>query len=324
MFSSSKYNYLLPAFLVCVFIYASPCLAVNSSLPQLNTGADALAIKIPGTNFSGFPQINDYINGLYGYTLGVIGMLAIIGIAVGGFMWISSSGNPGKISKAKGWVRDSLLGLVLAFGAYTLLYIINQDLVTRKSLNLGSISQVTAQMEETVEFDGVTLTPDGSESEKNVKPAANDNIKGCYDESLLIPCNFANTGCECVATDPRIAPEVASGLKIVAQIAQNKYGIKLRITSAFRSFKAQNDAWIANNKNPKLAAPPSCNAPHMRGVAVDIWPTVKSRANVIKMQKAFEEAGWTRYGEECWHFQRPGAPANVPWPIGKWTWCKGV
>ena len=44
-------------------------------------------------------------------------------------MYITSAGNNSSMEKAKGVITDAIVGLVLALGAYLLLYVINPDLV---------------------------------------------------------------------------------------------------------------------------------------------------------------------------------------------------
>ena len=50
-------------------------------------------------------------------------------IMVGGFMYITSAGNQATMGKAKGYITDAIIGLIMAMAAYLLLYEINPDLL---------------------------------------------------------------------------------------------------------------------------------------------------------------------------------------------------
>lgn len=309
---------------------ANPFSNFNIRIP----GIEQLAGQSTAPSGSGqsynVPWIGQYVQSIYGFALAIVGITAVVAIAIGGLLWVLSAGNPGKISKAKSWIQDALIGLALVFCSYLLLATINKELVFFRAINIQLIQRGADA--EIAEFNGVTIKKGGSESqvnideeEKNTNTGKNDGTKGCYDENKTIACNQENTGASCQGNATKIAPEVASGLKTVAKIAKEKYGLDLVITSAFRSLADQQKLWDAN-PDPTWVARPSCNAPHVRGVAVDVWPSVKNSENILNMQKAFAEAGWTRYGGECWHFQRPGAPANRPGQPGDWTsgQCYGI
>lgn len=317
-----------------LLLMAGPALAVDSSMPQIMNPFDNLQVGIPGmarftdvTTYSDpgankvvlVPWIGEYITGLYRYGIGVIGIIAVLGIAIGGLLYVLSGGNSGRIAKAKGWIRDSLLGLAIAMGSYLILATINKELVMFRAINVDYVNREEFKFDT---IDGIDLTSGGSDFDY---PPDDGQQRGCYDESKTISCGKANTGADCVASNPKIAPEVAAALKQVTSLAKSKYGIDLVITSAFRSLAQQTN--IYNKESDKsMVAKPSCNAPHVRGVAVDIWPTVRNSVNVLKMQQAFAELGWTRYYKECWHFQRPGAPASRPGAPGAWSaaGCKGI
>jgi len=136
--------------LLIIFALAAPLTALaDNSLPTIINPFDKLQVKIPGlerfsepqiTEVDGRPVINtnwigEYIIGIYNYAIGIIGILAVLGMAIGGVMWIMSAGNKTMVGEAKSWITSSLLGLVLALGSYTLLYIINKDLITFRPIN---------------------------------------------------------------------------------------------------------------------------------------------------------------------------------------------
>lgn len=74
---------------------------------------------------SGFEQFTKYIYE-WGISIGVI--LALFALIRAGVEYMSSTGNPGKISEAKEKIKSAFLGILLLLGSYTILNTINPDL----------------------------------------------------------------------------------------------------------------------------------------------------------------------------------------------------
>lgn len=96
------------------------------------------AVTIPGSEYvagqsvalpeSTLPLAN-YIIAIFKYSIGVIGILAVVVMMVGGVLWLTSGGNSEQIKQAKHWMGGSIAGLVLAFGSFLLLSMVNTSLV---------------------------------------------------------------------------------------------------------------------------------------------------------------------------------------------------
>ncbi len=85
-------------------------------------------------NIDDASSIANYVEAIYTYGIGVVGILATIVIMIGGLIWITSMGNAARVSNAKDWIGAALTGLALAMFSYTILFIINEDLVKFKPL----------------------------------------------------------------------------------------------------------------------------------------------------------------------------------------------
>ena len=83
-----------------------------------------------------------YINAIYKYAIGIVGILAAVVLMVGGVIWITAGGNPTRIGEAKAWIGASLTGLVLVLGAYTILKTINPELIALKSISIRQIENL--------------------------------------------------------------------------------------------------------------------------------------------------------------------------------------
>lgn len=79
-----------------------------------------------------FLHFGDYLKTIYNYAVAVGGLIAAIALIFGGFVYLTSAGSSEKIASAKTTIGGALMGLLLLFGSYTLLYTINPDLVRLK------------------------------------------------------------------------------------------------------------------------------------------------------------------------------------------------
>jgi len=82
---------------------------------------------VPG--FSGANDFPAFIVAIYKFGIWTVGIAALLMITIGGFMYLTSAGNTSKMDTAKGVIKDALIGLIIAFAAYLILYVINPDLV---------------------------------------------------------------------------------------------------------------------------------------------------------------------------------------------------
>lgn len=90
-----------------------------------------------------FEATKGVISGMYKFGLGIAGILATIMIAFGGITWLSSGGNASQIQRAKQYITGALTGLVLGLLSYTMLYIVNPDIVELKTTKIKTLTLVT-------------------------------------------------------------------------------------------------------------------------------------------------------------------------------------
>lgn len=79
-------------------------------------------------------DLSQYISVVYSFLISIAGVVASVMMIVGGFQYLTSAGDAGKIGAAKSRMSNALMGLLLALGAYTILRTINKDLVNLKPL----------------------------------------------------------------------------------------------------------------------------------------------------------------------------------------------
>lgn len=94
----------------------------------------------PGTTTPN--SIAQYINYLYLFVLGVVGIAVFASLVFWGVVWISS-GIADKRGMALGKIKDAFTGLAIALGAYIILNTINPDLLTLKDLSENRVKITT-------------------------------------------------------------------------------------------------------------------------------------------------------------------------------------
>lgn len=134
--------------IICLFfglclINSPETLAADRSSSASNSYAYTPMEAIPG--FGTPTDFPNYVMAVYNFGLWTIGISAMLMIAIGGFMYLTSAGNAAQIGSAKGVIIDAIVGLFLALTSWLLLYTINPDLVkfSVSSSSPASTSQTT-------------------------------------------------------------------------------------------------------------------------------------------------------------------------------------
>lgn len=120
-----------------LFIFGMPLLADAAPAPH---GYEIIT-SLPGTEITKDTPVGDnitlqkYIQQIYLFALGIVGLVAVVAIVFWAFMYIMAAGNPSKMSDAMGGIKDAVLGLVLMLLAALILGLINPKLVTLRSFD---------------------------------------------------------------------------------------------------------------------------------------------------------------------------------------------
>lgn len=73
-------------------------------------------------------DLMDWINTIVNVALGVIGVVAVVMIIVGGIQYTTSSGDAGKVKKARDTIMYGVIGLVVALLAFAIVNFILSDI----------------------------------------------------------------------------------------------------------------------------------------------------------------------------------------------------
>lgn len=110
-----------------------------------------LQIQIPTVTFSGvdlskdntkvvIPYIAEYISGLYAYLISIIGILAAVMMIIGGFQYMTSGGDAGRVKAAKERITNAVAGALLALGAYVILNTVSPTITKLKGLEIKLVA----------------------------------------------------------------------------------------------------------------------------------------------------------------------------------------
>ncbi|NCB20853.1 MAG: hypothetical protein EOM88_02945 [Clostridia bacterium] len=96
----------------------------------LNTAADKAGYETDNAK-----NIESYISGIITLVLSMLGVLFLILIIYGGFLWMTAMGNEEKAKKAKNLITDALIGLIIVLAAYAIAYFIINSLSSNSLTN---------------------------------------------------------------------------------------------------------------------------------------------------------------------------------------------
>jgi hypothetical protein len=197
----------------------APPPAVTGVVPQLQKAPERglispkLEVLIPFVEFSQAVKAGDYVTvpflaqyltGVYRFLLTVVGTVASVMIAVGGFQYLTAGGDKARVDAGKKRIENAVVGMILALGSYALLYAINPSLVRFQGLQLSSAQTNYLDLLETGAYDRHT------EDLKGGQPLPPSNV-GSPELDKLFEA-YSN----CVGLNPAILKAVAyaeSGLK---------------------------------------------------------------------------------------------------------------
>jgi hypothetical protein len=95
-----------------------------------------------GEKFYAVRDLSCWLANFYKYFAGAIAIIAVVMMIYGGIKYVTSFGNPSRITGAKDTMVSAIIGLVLTLGTFIFLYTINPKIVT---LSLPLVSYIAPQ-----------------------------------------------------------------------------------------------------------------------------------------------------------------------------------
>ena len=124
---------------VTQFSLASFVSAATSNIKT--TGMEAQDNALLSTaGLSGNASLSTIISTLIQVVLGFLGVIFLVLTIMAGFKWMMSQGNEEEIKKAKGSLKNAIIGIVIVLAAYTITYSVFKYLPFGGSGGAGSIT----------------------------------------------------------------------------------------------------------------------------------------------------------------------------------------
>ncbi len=144
----------------CTFFTGDDCVEQTTTkiIEDFNIKTPKTSIGIPGLDFTDVPDIiytdregrdylllpwlPEYISALYKFSLGIVSIVAVIMIMIQGIK-ILISGTMGQDQKIEGYkgIGRIVMGLLIAWGSFLILYTINPNLVNFKALKVQYVEK---------------------------------------------------------------------------------------------------------------------------------------------------------------------------------------
>ncbi len=210
---------------VSIAIAADPASATPSGPAAV---APKLGVDIPGVNLA-TGQVAEtgkvlyesylatYIAGVYKYILGIVVIAAALMMIYGGFKYILSSSLEG-VADGKKNIVNAVIGLILTFGSYTILAMLNPALVELKPLEIPIVEPLIYKVPEAVyqrlqdvaAAQGCTASPVIKQAVAaavgGTKPATRMNPKNPFDPRMTLPIEELNKILDKAAKDAGVDP----------------------------------------------------------------------------------------------------------------------
>lgn len=117
-----KNSILIPTIFILLF------LSLSFSFSFVATAADDLYGLNTTAGRAGLPggpiDLAVVIGNLIRYVLGLMGLILLVLIVYGGFLWMTSAGSEEKIKKAKGIITNAVVGLIIVLLAYAITWFV--------------------------------------------------------------------------------------------------------------------------------------------------------------------------------------------------------
>lgn len=114
-------------------VFTAVTLFALTLMPSIALAAPNLNLGL--TNFGsqtglGTKPLVETVGGIINVAMGLLGMIVVILILAGGFLWMTAAGDQEKIKKAKGLIFGGIIGLAIILSAYAIAQFVVTSLTT--------------------------------------------------------------------------------------------------------------------------------------------------------------------------------------------------
>ena len=179
-------------------------------MPQLVGAQASLGLEVAGDTGLGTTDLKELIVRIIQILLGFLGLIALIVMLYGGYVWLSSGGEADKISFAKKILVNGVIGLVIIFSAFAIVtFIINQ------------ISEATVPGEACEPPGAIEACNNLGDCQRQRECQLNNQWGSCYITNLPCDSNFDPSGSFIAQS---ISPQGNLNIKnVVVQVTFNRH-----------------------------------------------------------------------------------------------------
>lgn len=117
-----------------MMLVATLCIVAAPIMTSAQTSGDPFGLNEAQINgLSTQTDVKQTIKNILGLIFGFLGLIAVLIVLYGGFIWMTAMGDEGKVDKAKKLIIAGIVGIVIILSAYSIAaYVIGE---TRNVLN---------------------------------------------------------------------------------------------------------------------------------------------------------------------------------------------
>ena len=90
----------------------------------------SLGLEKASSTGLGSRDIRDTIASIINVALSLLGIIVVVIIIYGGFLWMTAGGNEEKVADAKKWIFGGIIGLVIILASYAIAHFVVTNLVS--------------------------------------------------------------------------------------------------------------------------------------------------------------------------------------------------
>ena len=184
-----KLRFLFSFIFVCAFLL----------LPSIALGAVKLNLDYPsfgGFNLKDDQNISQLVAWTYYAMIGIAGLAAFVMLVWGGVQWLVSGAIPSQLSAAKEKIQNAILGILLIFGSFIIIQLINPEVGTIGNFEISAVQPLLNPA-------GIVLSrpPAGAVEQREVEIGGGAGIYFCTNYGCT--CNTDDDGDSLKSGNPR-------------------------------------------------------------------------------------------------------------------------
>ena len=127
IFLAKNWKVLVISLMLCALL-----LPISTSASKIGTEITANLNKFAGEEGAGYDidknNLQGSIGAIIGVLLGFAGIVMVVVIIYGGFLWMTAGGDEAKVDKAKKYVKNAIIGLIIILAAYMITYFVTEQI----------------------------------------------------------------------------------------------------------------------------------------------------------------------------------------------------